>query len=264
MSNSFNIGPVNISYYAICILLGALVAYLMTRKEWAKKGYAMNLLNDFYINCLIIGIIGARIWYVLFHLPFYLANPGQIIAIRQGGLAIQGGLILGIIYAYFYFKKHKIDFWDASDTILPYILIAQAIGRWGNFFNQEAYGNVVTHEQLRNQLIPNFIIDHMFINGQYRQPTFLYESIWCIIAFIIIRLIIKFIKLKVGHSALLYIILYSLGRVFIEGLRADSLMFFGLKTAQIVSVIAILGSVYLFVRFYKTHQENKLQLLKGK
>jgi len=171
--------------------------------------------------------------------------------------------MLGIAYAYYYFKKHNINFWDASDTILPYVLIAQAIGRWGNFFNQEAYGNVVTYDHLRSLHIPSFVIDGMFINGVYRQPTFLYESLWCIIAFVIIRLIIKFVKLNIGQSALLYLILYSVGRVVIESMRADSLMFFGLRTAQLVAIAMIVGGIVLFVLFRKNQQRNTLQVING-
>jgi len=263
MNNSFSIGPLNISYYALCILLGAFVSFLLARREWIKKGLPGNVLADFYINCLIVGIIGARIWYVLFNLGYYIQHPGQIIAIWQGGLAIQGGLMLGIAYAYYFFKKKGINFLDACDSILPYVLIAQAIGRWGNFFNQEAYGNVVTYQELRSQMIPSFVIDHMFINGAYRQPTFLYESIWCIIAFIIIRLLIKLVKLKVGQSALLYLILYSVGRFFIEGLRADSLMIGGLRTAQMVSLVMIVASIILWFIFNK-NQQNTLQKIEGK
>lgn len=253
------LGPITISYYAICILFGGFLAYFLARKEWIKKGYDPNHLQDFFINVLLIGVLGARIWYVIFMLPFYLQNPSEIIAIWHGGLAIQGGIIAGLIYGYYYFSKRGYDFWDVADSTLPYLLIAQAMGRWGNFFNQEAYGQVVSYEHLKNLMIPNFIIDKMFIDGSYRQPTFLYESIFCIVAFLLIRLIIKKMPLKIGQSALLYIIFYSFGRMIIEGMRSDSLMLFGIKTAQLLSVVAIIVGVYLFYRFDKTHKQNKLQ-----
>jgi phosphatidylglycerol---prolipoprotein diacylglyceryl transferase len=251
---------INISYYALCILLGAFVTYLLIRREWQYKGFKMDDLNDAFFNTLLVGIIGARIWYVLFNLNAYMSNPLKMLAIWEGGLAIHGGLIAGTLYGYYYFKKRNYDFLDVADTVMPYVLIAQAFGRWGNFFNHEAYGSQVTRGYLESLHLPKFIIDNMHINGGYYHPTFLYESIYCLIAFIIIRLIIKYIPLKVGQSALLYVILYSIGRFFIEGLRMDSLMFFGLKTAQLVSIIAIIAGIIMYIMLNKTQAQNSLQV----
>ncbi|WP_423364398.1 prolipoprotein diacylglyceryl transferase [Mycoplasma sp. P36-A1] len=256
------LGPINISYYAICILVGAFLAFYLSRREWKLKGYNTSELQDFFINVLLIGVIGARLWYVLFSLPYYISNPSEIIAVWNGGLAIQGGVIAGIAYGYYYFTKRGYDFWDAADSTLPYMLIAQAFGRWGNFFNQEAFGQQVSYQHLKDMFIPEFIINKMFIDGAYRQPTFLYESIFCIVIFLIIMLIVKKVPLKIGQSALLYLIFYSFGRIIIEGMRSDSLMFFGIKTAQLLSLLVIIVGVYLFYRFDKTHKQNKLQKLR--
>ncbi|MDF9866645.1 phosphatidylglycerol:prolipoprotein diacylglycerol transferase [Bacilli bacterium PM5-3] len=254
-------GPITIAYYAICILIGALTAFFLIRREWKYKGYDVSDATDFFFNVLLVGIIGARVWYILFSLPsYYFSNPLAIFAIWEGGLAIQGGVMAGMIYGYFYFKKRNYDFWDVADTILPYVLIAQAIGRWGNFFNQEAYGSEVSYSFLKSLMLPDFIIDKMFINGAYHHPTFLYESIFCIVSFIIIRLIIRYIKLNIGQSALLYGIFYSFGRIVIEQLRTDSLMIMNIKTAQLLSVIIIIVATILFYRFDKTKTQNKLQL----
>lgn len=251
---------VNISYYALCILFGAFAAYFLIRREWKYKEFKLEDLNDGFFNTLLIGIIGARIWYVLFNLPMYLANPIKMFAIWEGGLAIHGGIIAGVLYGMYFFKKRGYNFLDVADTVMPYILIAQAFGRWGNFFNHEAYGSQVTRGYLEGLHLPQFIIDNMHINGAYYHPTFLYESIYCLVAFVIIRLIVRYIPLKMGQSALLYVILYSVGRFFIEGLRMDSLMFFGLKTAQIVSIIAIVAGIIMYIMLNKTDVQNTLQV----
>lgn len=258
-SKAINLGFISISYYALCILLGALVAYVLIKKEWKKKDFDVKDLSDFFFNVILISIIGARIWYVTFMLPYYLSNPLTMFAIWEGGLAFHGGIIAGTLYGYYYFKKRNYEFWDVADTIFPYILIGQAIGRWGNFFNQEAYGGEVSLSFLQSLKIPNFIIDKMFIDDMYHHPAFLYESILCIISFIIIRLVVRYVKLKVGQTALLTVIFYSFARILIEQLRTDSLLIFGLKTAQITSLIAIIVGVYLFYRFDKTNKNNTLQ-----
>lgn len=257
---AIKLGPVSIQYYALCILGGAgLTLYLISR-EWKFKGYNKSDLYDFFFNVLLIGIIGARLWYCLVLLPEYIKAPLEIFKVWEGGLAIQGGLMAGIAYGYYYFKKRNYSFLDVADTILPYVLIAQAIGRWGNFINQEAYGSTVSHAFLKSLFIPDFIVDKMFVNGTYHHPTFFYESLYCIIAFLLIRLIIKKIRLKKGQSALLYVIFYSFGRIFVEQLRTDSLMIGSIKMAQLLSVIAIIIGSYLFYRFNKTQEENTLQV----
>ena len=253
------LGPISITYYALCILLGATLAYFLVRREWKYKGYNLSDANDFFFNVLLVGVLGARLWYVLFN-PQLVDSFLSIFAIWEGGLAIQGGVIAGLGYGYYYFKKRNYDFLDVADTILPYVLIAQAIGRWGNFFNQEAYGGEVSHQTLQSMFIPDFIIDKMFINGAFHHPTFLYESILCLISFAIIRLTIRYVPLKIGQSALLYGIFYSFGRIIVEQMRMDSLMLYDIKMAQLVSVVVIVVGFVLFFRFDKTQEPNKLQL----
>lgn len=263
-SNSINIGPVSIAYYAICIVLGAVLALFLIRREWKEKEYNLSDLYDFFFNVLLVGIIGARIWYVIFNFNLYSSKPLEIFAIWNGGLAIHGGLILGILYGMYYFKKREYDFLDVADTILPYVLVAQAIGRWGNFFNKEAYGGVVDHSFLKALQIPDFIVDNMFIDGFYHHPTFLYESVLCIVLLIAIKLIEKYRPLKIGQVALMYVGGYSFIRFFIEALRTDSLLMFGLKTAQVVSIIALIGSIVLFIKFEKKNKQNTLQVRRTK
>ncbi|MEG0284338.1 MAG: prolipoprotein diacylglyceryl transferase [Erysipelotrichales bacterium] len=256
-----HIGGITIAYYALCILAGAGIAYALMRRELKFKGYNTKETDDFFFNVILVGVLGARVWYILFSLPTYLSDPIAMFKIWEGGLAFHGGVIAGAAYGYYYFThKRGYDFWDLADSILPYVLIAQAIGRWGNFFNQEAYGGPVSYEFLNKLMLPDFIIDRMFIDGQFHHPTFLYESIFCLISFFFIRLIIRKVKLRVGQSALLYGIFYSFGRMFIEQLRTDSLMFGPIRTAQLTSVVIIVVCVYLFYRFDKTKEQNTLQV----
>lgn len=254
-----NLGIISIQYYALCIMTGAVVALYLSYLTWKKVGFKTSDLTDFFFNVLIIGVLGARAWYVLMKLPEYASEPLKVFAIWEGGLAIQGGVIAGIIYGFYYFNKRGYNPLDAADIILPNVLIAQAFGRWGNFFNQEAYGSAVSHEFLKSLYIPDFIVDKMFINNEYHHPTFLYESLHCLLAFFIIKLVIRKIRLKKGQAALLYGILYSFGRMFIEHLRTDSLMFMNIKMAQIISLITIALCIALFSYFNKTEPDNIIQ-----
>ena len=172
------IGPFSIQWYAVCIMTGAVIAYLIGQYHFKKLGYDKEILSDYFVGLLVIGIIGARIWYVIFMWnELYANNPMDIFMITNGGLAIQGGIFTGLIYSYFFFKKREIPFLVAGDAIMPGVLIAQALGRWGNFFNHEAYGSEVSLAFLKGLHLPDFIIDNMYIHGSYYHPTFLYESI---------------------------------------------------------------------------------------
>ena len=166
---SFNtfieIGPLSIQWYAVCILTGAAIAYFLGQYHFKKLDYSKEILSDYVFGLLFVGIIGARIWYVIFMWnELYANNPMEIIMINHGGLAIQGGVITGLIYSYFFFKKRNISFLVAGDAIMPGVLIAQACGRWGNFFNQEAYGSAVDLSFLKALHLPQFIIDKMYIH----------------------------------------------------------------------------------------------------
>ncbi|MDU7056415.1 MAG: prolipoprotein diacylglyceryl transferase, partial [Enterococcus hirae] len=179
----------------------------------------------------------------------YIADPIQIFNIRSGGLAIYGGLIAGAITLYFFTKYHFISMWTFLDIAAPSVLLAQAIGRWGNFMNHEAYGPVTTRIFLENLHIPRFIIDNMYIEGFYRQPTFLYESVWSLIGFILLLFLRnKKHLLKKGEVLLVYVMWYSFGRFFIEGLRTDSLYFLGvIRISQLLSAFLFVGTIILFI-----------------
>lgn len=246
------IGSLSIRWYAVCILTGAFIAYLIGQYNFKKLGHAREILSDYFLWLLVFGILGARIWYVIFTWDYYVTRPIEIFLNLGSGLAIQGGIFTGLIYSYFYFKKKGIPFLQAGDAIMPGVLIAQALGRWGNFFNQEAHGGATSLAFLKSLHLPDFIIRGMNIDGVYYQPTFLYESILNVIGFLIIVLLIKrFVKLE-GVAFFSYFIWYGLIRFFVEGLRTDSLLFMGLRTAQLISIAfvltGIIGIIYLYYR----------------
>lgn len=257
------LGPFSITWYALLIMSGAGIAYWISLKNIEKVGYEKNRVEDLFMGALIAGFLGARIWYVLFspNLASYLANPISILAIYEGGLAIQGGLIAGVGYGYWYTKRHSINFWQWADLIVPNILIAQAIGRWGNFMNQEAFGQIVPESFYNN--FPMWFKEMMFINGAYQQPTFLYESVANIIGWILIVLVLKRIsKIKRGDLTFAYLMWYGATRFFIEGMRSDSLMIGPLRIAQIISLIFVgVGLAGYFGAFRRYITPNKPVLL---
>jgi len=247
MNNSFNILGINITYYALCILLGVIVAYFIITKLSKKHNINSRYMDDIIFYGLLSGIIGARLYYVLFNLDYYLKDINEIVMIWHGGLAIHGGILFGALFVYLYSRKNKLNFIELTDIILPGVIIAQGIGRWGNFFNQEAYGMMVSKGLLEKLLIPKFIIQGMYINGNYYLPTFYIESIFCIIGFILIMIISKKTK-KIGIPTSFYLIWYGILRFIIEIFRTDSLMLFNIKIACLISIVSIILGVILLFR----------------
>lgn len=248
MNNSFNLFGLSIHFYSLCILLGVILAYIVITREAKKNNINTNFIDNVIFYGLLIGILGARIHYVLFNLDYYLNNLSEIYKVWHGGLAIHGGIIFGSIFVYFYSRKHKVDFIKLLDIIMPGVILAQGIGRWGNFFNKEAYGSLVSKELLEKLLIPKFVINGMYIDGNYYLPTFYIESIFCILGFIIMLLLRRNKKLKIGLITSFYLIWYGLIRLFIEYFRTDSLMIGNLKVAMIISILLILIGIILLVK----------------
>ncbi|MGL9893942.1 prolipoprotein diacylglyceryl transferase [Enterococcus mundtii] len=246
---AFDLLGVPIYWYALIIVSGIIIAMWLSSREAVRVGMKAEDVTDFMLWGLPLSIIGARLYYILFDLPQYIANPIQIFNIRSGGLAIYGGLIAGGITLYFYTKYHFIDVWTFLDIAAPSVLLAQAIGRWGNFMNHEAFGPDTTRSFLESLYLPNFIIDNMYIDGIYRQPTFLYESVWSLIGVIILLLLRKKTHLlKKGEIALIYLIWYSFGRFFIEGMRTDSLYLLDtIRVSQLLSAVLFIGAIVLFI-----------------
>ncbi len=257
---AFNIFGFNVYYYSLCILLGVIVAYILITREGKKQGLTKEFTSDLIFYTLIIGILGARVYYCVFNLDYYLANPSEILKIYNGGLAIHGGVIAGLVFVYFYTKKKNISFIKILDIIAPAVIIAQSFGRWGNFFNQEAHGGITTYQNLKNMHIPEFIINGMHIEGKYYYPTFFFESIWCLIGFIILMIARKNKNLRKGFQIGFYFIWYGIGRFFIEALRTDSLMFFNLKIAQIVSLIGIIIGIIIIVTNRNKKYYNEMEV----
>lgn len=246
-----NLGIFQIKWYSFFIFLAMLTACLIIFKESKKKNVPDNYLTNLIFYGLIIGILGARLYYVIFNLDYYLNNPSQIFAIWNGGLAIHGGLISALIFLIIYSRKNKINILQMLDIMVVGVIIAQAIGRWGNFFNQEAYGNIISLQALKNMHLPKFIIDGMYISGSYREPTFLYESICSLIGFILLLILRATKKLKTGQLTAIYLIWYGIVRFGIETLRSDSLMLGQIKVAQLVSLLFVISGIALFIYSYK-------------
>jgi len=242
------IGNFQIRWYAVFILVGVLLALYLINKE-AKR---FNIKSDFMFNMcfwgIIFGFIGARLYYVIFNWGYYSQNLIEIIQIWNGGLAIHGGMIGGLLTISFYTKKYNVRTIRYLDIIVPAIAIAQAIGRWGNFFNSEAHGAATTLKHLQALHIPKFVIDGMNIEGVYYTPTFFYESIACFILFIILIILRRGTYRKVGTITAWYLVGYGSIRFFIEVSRTDSLMLAGFKTAQIASVIMIIVGVVMLIQ----------------
>lgn len=243
---AFNLGPLSVRWYGIIIAVGIILGYFVAQRALVKAGLHKDTLVDIIFYSALFGFIAARIYFVIFQWPYYAENPSEIIKIWHGGIAIHGGLIGGFIAGVIVCKVKNLNPFQIGDIVAPSIILAQGIGRWGNFMNHEAHGGSVSRAFLEQLHLPNFIIENMYINGQYYHPTFLYESIWDVAGFIILVNIRK--HLKLGETFFLYLTWYSIGRFFIEGLRTDSLMLTSnIRVAQLVSILLILISISLIV-----------------
>lgn len=248
---------VQIYWYSIFIFLAIMIGAILFFKEAKKNKLKEEFLVNLVFYAVVFGIIGARLYYCLFNLDYYIHSPIEILKIWEGGLAIHGGIIAGAIWIIYYSKKHKINFLKVFDIVAPSLLIAQAIGRWGNFFNQEAHGPEVAKSVLENLHLPKFIIEGMNIDGVYYHPTFLYESVWNLIGFAILIYLRKKKKLRIGTLTGIYFMWYSLARFFIESLRTDSLMLGPLKIAQVVSILLFALGAYLVFHKEKDTRVNR-------
>lgn len=253
-----DLGLFQISWYSVFILLGLFIGGTLLIREARKFNIDSEFISNLIFWTTIFAVIGARLYYVAFNWSYYSNNLLNIVKIWEGGLAIHGALLFGFVFVLLYTARYKVKLIRILDITVPSLLIGQAIGRWGNFFNQEAFGSEVSKAFLDKLPIPDFIVDNMFINGAYHHPTFLYESLWCLLGFIILMLVRRFYKyLKSGQLTGIYFMWYSVGRFFIEGLRTDSLMLGDYKMAQIVSVaLFIIGFMIFTVKARGSKFEN--------
>ena len=247
---ALQLGPISIRWYAICIVSGLILAVYLSMKEAPRKKIDPDAIIDFILIAFPLAIVGARLYYVIFEWGYYSQHLGEIFAIWNGGIAIYGGLLTGALVLYLFSRRRLIEPIDFLDIAAPSVMIAQSIGRWGNFFNQEAYGTAVKSLNY----LPSFIRDQMYIDGSYRQPTFLYESIWNLLGFLLILILRRKPQfLRQGEITAFYLIWYGFGRMIIEGMRTDSLMFAGLRVSQWLSMILIL--VGLAIIFYQRRKK---------
>lgn len=239
---------INIYWYAICIVFGIVLSLILCSKSKENFDIKFDFVFEFLMFAIIFGIIGARLYYVLFNLQYYSKNPIKILYIRDGGLAIYGGLIVGAITILIKCKNRKIDKLDFFDYITPFVAIAQSIGRWGNFFNQEAYGTETTN------------ILRMGINTYhgYKEvhPAFLYESICTLIMFIILRKLQKNRKFK-GEICYSYLVLYSGVRMVIENIRNDSLMLGNYRISQVLSIAIFVTFSIILLKNYINYKKTE-------
>ena len=256
---AFELFGLQIYWYAIIIVSGIALALWMSNREAVRVGLKEDDMTNFILWALPIAIIGARLYYILFDLAPYLADPIQIFNTRSGGLAIYGGLIAAVIVLIVYTRHNFIDPWLFLDVVAPGVMLGQAMGRWGNFTNHEAYGGETTRQFLENLHLPQFIINNMYIDGAFRQPTFFYESMWSLLGLILILIIRKKVAVKRGELFLGYVTWYSFGRFFVEGMRTDSLYFFGgLRVSQVLSLVLFVGGIALL--YYRRKKRTDIKL----
>ncbi|WP_353892217.1 prolipoprotein diacylglyceryl transferase [Proteinivorax hydrogeniformans] len=240
---AFNLGPIPVYWYGIIIGFGALVALFLIKTLGKRDGLDPDIFDEFLLIALPVGILGARVYYVLFNLEAYRGDLSRVFSIWEGGLAIHGGILAGVLVAYIFVKVKKINFWQFADVVVPGLILAQAIGRWGNYVNQEAYG------------VETDLPWAMYIDGAYRHPTFFYEFVWNLIVLGGLLMLRKK-KLAKGSIFAFYLIGYSFGRFFIEGLRTDSLMIGPLRTAQLVSIALIVIGVGIYYYLNRKKKAN--------
>lgn len=263
----------NISWYSVIVLTGAIVAYLISKYFYKKDNLSKvhpDLIETLFLIAFPCGLLGARIWYIVSELDYYLANPISMIKVWEGGLAIQGGVLGGILAGYIvlrFYKLHK-DFPRLVDLIVPNILIAQSIGRWGNFFNQEVYGECITKSSV--SWIPDFILNNMnggaiyCRSGYVATPLFLYESLLTLFGFILISIVIrKFYKKKMdGELAAMYLIYYGLIRIIMEPMRNEAYImkiFGNVSQSMMMSALFIIAGISIIIYLeYKRFKNKKI------
>lgn len=245
----FKFGPVEIRFYGLMYVVAILVANWLIRKEVRRKAIALtdDDVMNFIIWTVVGGVLGARFYYVIFNLDYYLANFIEIPAVWHGGLAIHGGMIGGIFAAWLYLKRKGVSFWSMADSVAPALILGQAFGRFGNFMNGDAHGRPT--EMPWGIVFPPESIAGSEFPGIPLHPTMLYELFINFSIFLFLWLYLKERKHKDGFIFASYIALYSMGRFIVEHFRADSLMFGPIKAAQMVSLaIAAVALIIIFTK----------------
>lgn len=244
------LGPLTIYWYGVIIAFGAFIGLFLATREADRLGLKKDIFVDLVVFAIPIAIICARIYYVTFEWEHYDGGTWwDIFAIWNGGIAIHGALIGSVLTAIVFSRVRNVSFWQLADIAAPSIILGQAIGRWGNFMNQEAHGGPISETVYQNfhQYLPDFIMNQMCIDGILYHPTFLYESLWDFLVFAFLLVLRRWNPVR-GEVFLGYAIAYSIGRFFVEGMRTDSLYVVGqLRAAQLISVIIIIVSIALII-----------------
>ncbi len=261
LNETVDIFGFKIYWYAIIIATGMLIAITIAFFEFKKRGLKSDDLADFVLFAIPLGILGARLYYVIFDWDYYAANPGDILAIWKGGLAIYGGVIVGCIVAIVYTRIKKISFLWFADVATVGLFIAQSLGRWGNFVNAEAFGSLTSLPWAMVVEGPNVKPYSPF--GPCH-PTFLYESLWNLTGFLISYFIIYRLLKTDGYSFAYYLIWYGTGRFFIESLRTDSLWLIKdvVRVSQVVAIVSVIGGVITLLYIKNCKKKVKTQNLK--
>ena len=251
------LGPLTIRWYGLLIATAVLLGVSLSQYLAKRRHVDPDLVGDLAIWLVVGAIPAARIYYVLFQWPEYAQHPESIVAIWQGGIAIHGAILGGIVAALIFTRLKRVSFWQMTDIVAPSLILGQAIGRWGNFFNSEAFGRPTNLPW--KLFIPPERRPPEYLSNEYFHPTFFYESVWDLMVFgLLLTLFFRGLKgrprLKIGTISMVYMVAYSLGRLWIEGLRTDSLMLGPLRIAQVVSLVSVaiglfgLSYLYLFHR----------------
>ncbi len=266
----FKLGPITIYWYGLLMLLAMTVGFFIARSLFKQYKIKLNFFDDLIFYLVIFSIIGARAWHILGELNYYLARPLEMLEIWRGGLAIHGAIFAGALTVYYYAKRKKLNFLILFDIFVPALALGQAIGRWGNYFNQEIYG-LPTNSFIG---IPINLVNRAsgFEHFTFFQPLFLYESLWCLLMFIFLMWL-HHLKIKnrisqfpiikslsyytinlPGFIFLNYLILYSLERFFISFIRLDPmLVWLHLRFDQWTSLILIIFSIVIFLNLRKNN-----------
>lgn len=252
---AIQLGPIPIRWYGLIIVSAIMIAIWLAYRNAPHRGLDPEFVPDLGMVLVPTGILGARLYEVfVLQWPYYSQHPGEILAIWQGGLAIHGAVLGATLAGGIFMWFRKQPFWPWADVIAPSLILAQAIGRWGNFFNQEAYGSPAPEWVIN--LMPGWLREGMTIGGTVMHPTFLYESVWNLLAFFLVYYSYRR-KVPAGVVFSLYLIAYNAGRFMIEGIREDSSFFFGwVRVAQLASLVLVVLGFGLLVYHLKRHQNK--------
>ncbi|MCB5222124.1 prolipoprotein diacylglyceryl transferase [Lactiplantibacillus pentosus] len=259
---ALRLGPIQVHWYGVIIASAVVIAVALAVREGQKRGIRPDDIYDMILWALPFTLIAARTYYVIFQWSYYSQYPSEIIRIWDGGIAIYGGLIGAGIVVVLFCRSRFIPTWLMLDVAAPTVIMGQGIGRWGNFMNQEAFGRVTSLSFLQGLHLPEWLINQMYIQGAYRQPTFLYESVWDLLGFVMLMVTRHRTNwYKQGEVFLTYVAWYAFGRFFTEGMRTDSLMLFNvIRVSQALSVVLFFGSIGLMIWRRRRHPENRWYL----